>query len=71
MKNVKLNIKIKEYLIDVCVISGIFQWINIVWQSLEESFDGGIQPSISDSVIGLALTLILWLLIRKWYVTKE
>ena len=59
---------LKEYIIDMCVVLGIYQLITATWRSLEWVFDGKIQPSTSDTVIGIILTVILWILIRKWYV---
>lgn len=61
---------LKEYVIDLCIWSGLFELLNLLWQELEILFDGGIQPSISDSVIGIILVTLLWLKIKKWIEMK-
>lgn len=68
---IKINRDYKEFIIDICVTLGIYQWITIIWQILEVTFDGWIQPSKTDSIIGFIITVLLWRLIRKWYVEKE
>jgi hypothetical protein len=61
---------LKEYIIDLSIWAGLFELLNLLWQRLEIWFDGGIQPSISDSVIGVILVTIIWLKIKEWIEIK-
>lgn len=66
-----LKIAFKQYIIDTAVISGLVMWLKIIWDVLEIAFDGGIQESISDSVIAVIFILIIWMQVRKWFVIRE
>lgn len=66
-----MNKNIKQWIIDVLIWTGIFSWILSVWQLLEETFDGGIQQSISDSIIAAILVTLIWIQIRKLITVKE
>lgn len=66
-----MNKNIKQWIIDVLMWTGIFSWILSVWQLLEETFDGGIQQSISDSIIAAILVTLIWIQIRKLITVKE
>jgi hypothetical protein len=59
------------YVIDVLTIFGLETFIKLVWDYLENTYDGGIQVSTSDSVIAFILTLVLWWNIRKWIIIKD
>lgn len=62
---------IKKYLVNILIILGIFEAIKYCWQILEIAFDGGVQPSISDSYMALFFTLIIWFQIKKWININE
>nr|DAN05367.1 MAG TPA: hypothetical protein [Caudoviricetes sp.] len=66
-----MNKNIKQWIIDVLIWTGIFSWISSVWQLLEETFEGGIQQSISDSIIAVILVTFIWIQIRKLITIKE
>lgn len=63
--------KIKETVIELLIMSGIMVWLNFLWAKLEETFDGGVQESVADTVIAIILVLIIWNQIKKWFVIKE
>lgn len=67
VNNKALIINIKQYVINALIISGLLMWLKILWDALEIVFDGGIQESISDTVIASILILIIWNKIRKWF----
>lgn len=46
--------KYKIFLLEYLTYAGLIVTINMIWGILEIIFDGGIQPSISDTIIGLA-----------------
>ena len=56
----------KRYIVDALIMSGLFALLKLLWDELEILFDGGVQESISDSVIAVILVTILWVHIRKW-----
>lgn len=62
---------LRMFVIDVLTILGLETLIKIIWDSLEIAYDGGIQVSISDSVIGFVLAGVLWWNIRKWISIKD
>lgn len=66
-----MNKNIKQWIIDVLIWTGIFSWILSVWQLLEETFNGGIQQSISDLIIAAILVTLIWIQIRKLITVKE
>ncbi|WP_238899346.1 hypothetical protein [Clostridium sp. YIM B02500] len=61
----------KRYIVDVLIMSGLFAILKVLWDELEILFDGGVQVSISDSVIAVILVLLLWIDIRKWIIIKK
>ena len=61
-----LKVYIKRYITDVIILTGLYTFLKELWDSLEWIFDGGIQVSISDSIIATILTLLLGIEIRKW-----
>lgn len=56
----------KKIIIDVILCAGLTNFLKMFWDELELLFDGGIQTSISDTVIAIILITILWRHIRKW-----
>ena len=56
----------KKTVIDVVLCAGLTSFLKLFWDGLELLFDGGIQESISDTVIAIILITILWRHIRKW-----
>jgi hypothetical protein len=72
MKDIDKKIFVKCVIVDILIFSGITELLKIFWDELEILFDGGIQESISDTVIATILITLLWLRIRKWlYMRKE
>ena len=67
----ELSNVLKRYIVDVLIMSGLFILLKELWDALEIKFDGGIQVSVSDTIIAAILVLILWKQIRKWIVIKE
>ncbi|NOW85553.1 hypothetical protein B0H39_003434 [Clostridium beijerinckii] len=61
----------KRYIVDVTIMSGLFALLKLFWDELEILFDGGIQESISDSIIAIVLVYILWQKIIKWIEIKS
>lgn len=61
----------KRYIVDVTIMSGLFALLKLFWDELEILFDGGIQESISDSIIAIILVYILWQKIIKWIEVKN
>lgn len=61
----------KRYIVDVLIMSGLFAILKVLWDELEVLFDGGVQVSISDSVIAVILVFLLWIDIRKWIIIKK
>ena len=56
----------KRYITDVIILTGLYTLLKALWSALEQIYDGGVQVSISDSIIGVILATLLWLEIRKW-----
>lgn len=52
-------------------MTGMFYWLKVLWDELECLFDGGIQESISDSIIAVILIYILWQKIITWIEIKS
>ena len=63
--------KIKIFIVDILIWSGIFTPLSILWMVLEYAFDGGVQERISDSLISIIFVTIIWWQIRNWIVIKE
>ncbi|NOW31511.1 hypothetical protein [Clostridium beijerinckii] len=57
-------------MIHVFIMTGMFYWLKALWDKLECLFDGGIQESVSDSIIALILIYILWQKIINWIEIK-
>lgn len=62
---------LKLYVIHVLIMTGMFYWLKIIWDKLECLFDGGVQESISDSIIAVILIYVLWKEIIKWIDVKS
>lgn len=71
----KLNKEIKKIIkkgiVDTLIASGITVILKLFWDELEILFDGGVQVSISDTVIAVILINILWQHVRKWIEIKS
>ena len=67
MKKKKLFI----FVVDVIIWFGIFTLLSSLWMLLEIVFDGGVQESISDSLISIIFVTIFWWQIKNWIVIKE
>ena len=63
--------KIKIFILDILIWAGIFILLSSLWIVLEIVFDGGVQKSISDSLISIIFVTIIWWQIKKWIVVKE
>ena len=63
--------KIKTFIVDVLMWFGIFTPFRSLWMVLEYAFDGGVQESISDSLISIIIVTMFWWKIRNWIVIKE
>ena len=63
--------KIKIFIVDAIIWFGIFTLLSSLWMLLEIVFDGGVQESISDSLISIIFVTIIWWQIRNWIVIKE
>ncbi|NFM56647.1 hypothetical protein FDB98_06685 [Clostridium botulinum] len=65
------KVYLKRWVIDVLIVDGLFLILKLLWDWLEVIFDGGIQESISDSIIACILVTLLWWNIRKWVNIKD
>ena len=63
--------KIKIFIVDILIWFGIFTPFRSLWMALEDVFDGGVQESISDSLISIIFVTAVWWQIKKWIVIKE
>ena len=54
-----LRLKKTAILLDFILYTWILMLIVVIWKWLEIIFDGGIQPSISDSIIGIVMAYSL------------
>ena len=63
--------KIKIFIVDILIWFGIFTPLRSLWMVLEDAFDGGVQESISDSLISIIFVTIIWWQIRNWIVIKD
>lgn len=70
MKKEIIN-ELKELAIDILIMSGMFYWLKIFWDNLELTFDGGIQVSISDSIIAVILVWLVWSRVKDWIQIKS
>ncbi|RXM79599.1 hypothetical protein DP144_01980 [Clostridium tetani] len=67
----KCKFYLKRYITDVLIINGLCLILKLSWDCLEIMFDGGIQESISDTVIAFILITLLWRNIRKWISIRD
>lgn len=51
-----------EAFVELAIFWAILIIIHFAWQGLEILFDGGIQPSVSDSIMG---TILVWSIRRN------
>ena len=56
----------KKIIVDTIIWFGIFTLLSSLWMVLEIVFDGGVQESISDSLISIIFVTIFWWQIRNW-----
>ena len=56
----------KKIIVDTIIWFGIFNLLSRLWMVLEIVFDGGVQESISDSLISIIFVTIFWWQIRNW-----
>ena len=63
--------KKKIFILDAIIWFGIFTLLSSLWMLLEIVFDGGVQESISDSLISIIFVTIFWWQIKNWIVIKE
>ena len=61
----------KKIIVDTIIWFGIFTLLSSLWMVLEIVFDGGVQESISDSLISIIFVTAVWWQIKKWIVIKE
>ena len=63
--------KIKIFIVDAIIWFGIFTLLSSLWMVLEIVFDGGVQESISDSLISIIFVTMVWWQIKNWIIIKE
>ena len=63
--------KIKAFIVDMLMWYGIFALLSSLWMVFEIVLDGGVQKSISDSLISIIFVTVVWWQIKKWIVIKE
>ena len=63
--------KIKIFIVDAIIWFGIFTLLSSLWILLEIVFDGGVQESISDSLISIIFVTMVWWQIKNWIIIKE
>lgn len=56
----------KKIIVDTIIWFGIFTLLSSLWMVLEIVFDGGVQESISDSLISIIFVTMVWWQIRNW-----
>lgn len=61
----------KRWITDMIIFTGLLTILKGLWDLLEKIFDGGVQVSISDSIIATILVTLLWLEVRKWISVRE
>ena len=59
------------FIVDILIWFGIFTPFRSLWMVLEYAFDGGVQESISDSLISIIIVTMFWWKIRNWIVIKD
>ena len=62
--------KIKIFIVDMLMWFGIFTLFSSLWMVLEIVLDGGVQESISDSLISIIFVTMVWWQIRNWIFKK-
>ena len=60
----------KKIIVDIIIWFGIFTLLSSLWMVLEIVFDGGVQESISDSLISIIFVTMVWWQIRNWIFKK-
>jgi hypothetical protein len=70
MKLKEMIIPTKQFIADVLILTGLTYLLKAFWDELEILFDGGIQESISDTVIAIIIIWFVWYKIRQWIVIK-
>ena len=61
----------KKIIVDTIIWFGIFTILSSLWMVLEIVFDGGVQESISDSLISIIFVTMVWWQIKNWIIIKE
>ena len=56
----------KKIIVDTIIWFGIFTLLSSLWMLLEIVFDGGVQESISDSLISIIFVTMVWWQIKNW-----
>ena len=56
----------KKIIVDTIIWFGIFTLLSSLWMVLEIVFDGGVQESISDSLISIIFVTMVWWQIKNW-----
>ena len=56
----------KKIIVDTIIWFGIFTLLSSLWILLEIVFDGGVQESISDSLISIIFVTMVWWQIKNW-----
>ncbi len=63
--------KNKIWIINWLVTFGIMTIIQAIWESLEMHYCGAVQPSKADAIIGLVMTISVYLNVVKWIQWEE
>ena len=56
----KTAIETTAFILDTFILTVILIALDFCWRLMEIVFDGGIQPSFSDTVMGVALAVFIW-----------
>ena len=56
----------KKIIVDTIIWFGIFTLLSSLWMVLEIVFHGGVQESISDSLISIIFVTMVWWQIKNW-----
>jgi hypothetical protein len=70
MKLKELIVPTKQFVMDILIVLGLTYLLKSFWDELEILFDGGIQESISDTVIAIIIIWFVWYKIRQWIIIK-
>ena len=62
--------KIKIFMVYILIWYGIFTLLSGLWMVLEIVFDGGVQESVSDSLMSIIFVTIIFWQIRNWIVIE-